>query len=37
MVSDTSELVQLRIFRKRLLLASEKAYSGTWAVRFMWR
>ncbi len=36
-VSDTAELVQLRIFRKRLLLASEKAYSGTWAVRFLWR
>ncbi len=37
MVLDTAELVQLRIFRKRLLLASEKDYSGTWAVRFLWR
>ena len=37
-VSDTAELgAGLRIFRKRRLLASERAYSRTWAVRLLWR
>lgn len=36
-VSDTAEPVRLRICRRRHLPASERAYSRTSAVRFLWR